>query len=501
MSDASIIQFERFTLDLSKGALTCDGKPVRLRAKSFHLLCYIASNAGRVISKDELLERVWPHVVVTEDSLTQAVKEIRQALGSTGRDAIRTVSRRGYLFQPPRATPPASTATVAVLPFENAGSERDDDVLVDGITEEITHGLALFRSLAVLSRRSAFSFPVGTRPAPREIGERLGVDFLVEGSVCRRAGQLVLSVRLLHAAQGVQIWAQRFQAPEDQLFELQDTVAHVIINRLAARLDDARVQTALRKPTASLQAHEALLRGIALLRGYAPGSNEEACRLFELSCCLDPGYGLAHSYLSMGLLVANSYAFAPAPVLAKAADLAEKGLALAPEEPRCERILGYARLCRREYAAAEHHFERSLALNPYDADTLAQMGFLKALRGRPVEALVWMDRARRLNPIHPEWYHYDRSVPLYSLGEYAAAAAELEKVPRLGPWGLARLAACHTQAGEAGKAVEAMRKAKGLQPDFCAVTYARSGIAFEHAADLEHLLEGLVKAEMQQTVT
>src|SRR6187455_474273 len=127
MSDASIIQLERFTLDLSKGALTCDGKPVRLRAKSFHLLCYLASNAGRVIPKDELLERVWPHVVVTEDSLTQAVKEIRQALGSTGRDAIRTVSRRGYLFQPPRATPPASTAAVAVLPFENQGSERDDD--------------------------------------------------------------------------------------------------------------------------------------------------------------------------------------------------------------------------------------------------------------------------------------------------------------------------------------------------------------------------------------
>ena len=151
-------------------------------------------------------------------------------------------------------------------------------MLVDGITEEITGDLAGFRSLAVLSRRSAFPFLLDS-PSPKVIGERPGVDF-VEGSVRRSAGQLEPNVRLPKPPrQGVQLWVQRFQAPEDRLFESAGHHSVRIINRPVARLDDARVQTALRKPTSSLQAHEALLRGIALLRGYAPGSNEEARRL------------------------------------------------------------------------------------------------------------------------------------------------------------------------------------------------------------------------------
>ena len=303
-----------------------------------------------------------------------------------------------------------------------------------------------------------------------------------------------MSVRLIEAASNAQLWNERFEGAESDLFEMQDSTARRIISRLVVRLDDAGLRRSQLKPTSSLAAHEALLRGISLLRGYGPCNNEDACSLFELALSLDPLYGLAHSYLALGRLAASGYAFAPPDVLVESAGLAEKGVTLASEEPRCHRILAQSRLFRREHEAAEYHFARSLELNPFDADTVAQMGYLLALRGRPQEALAWMERARRLNPLHPDWYHYDRAIALYALADYRGAARELELVPRLGLWGLARLAACLAQLGETDRARCLLAEAARVSPGFSPLRYARAGIAFEHAADLEHIIAGLRKA-------
>jgi TolB-like protein/Tfp pilus assembly protein PilF len=493
-TDAKVIRFHGFALDPGRGTLARDGEVIRLRAKSFELLSYLALNAGRVVPKSELLTAVWRDAVVTEDSLTQCIKDIRQALGPCGRTTVRTVSRRGYLFESIPLDRCLAEPNVAVLPFEDLCAEPGQDAFIDGIAEEITNGLACFRTLTVLARNSAFAFRPDARPDSLTVGERLGADYLVEGSVRRRAGLLQVIVRLVETKRGAQLWSECFESADSDVFEMPATIARRIISRLVARLDDANLRQALRKPTSSLQAHEALLRGISLLRGYASGNNEEACALFEHALSLDPSYGLAHSYLALGRLVVHGYAFAPTGVLADAAALAEKGVTLAPEEPRCHRILGYARLCRREHQAAEHHFRRALDLNPYDADTVAQMGYLLALRGRAGEALAWMDRARRLNPIYPDWYHYDRAIALYALRDYRAAACELELVPRLGPWGLARLAACHAQLGELHKAGHLLQQASELKPEFSPLQYARTGIAFELPEDLEHVVDGLTKA-------
>jgi len=290
-TDAEVIRFHGFVLDPGRGTLTRDGAVVRLRAKSFELLSYLARNAGRVVPKAELLGAVWHDAVVTEDSLTQCVKDIRLALGACGRTTIRTMSRRGYLFDGP---PPRSLAEpiVAVLPFEDLSSEAGQEAFVDGIAEEITNGLACFRTVTVLARGSAFAFRPDTRPDSRTVGDRLGAHYLVEGSVRRSAGILRLAVRLVEASRGVQLWSECFEAADSDVFEMQATIARQIISRLVARLDDAGLQQALRKPTSSLEAHEALLRGVSLLRGYAPGNNEEACALFERARSLDPSYGL-----------------------------------------------------------------------------------------------------------------------------------------------------------------------------------------------------------------
>jgi DNA-binding winged helix-turn-helix (wHTH) protein/tetratricopeptide (TPR) repeat protein len=493
-SDALTIRFGGFALDGKRGTLTRDGSVVPLRPKSFDLLAYLAQHAGRVVSKSELMNAIWRDAVVTDDSLTQCVKDIRRALGDSGRAAIRTVSRRGYLFDDACIDRPTPEPTVAVLPFEDLCADPAQAAFIDGIAEEITNGLACFRTITVLARSSAFAFRPDVRPDIRAVASRLGADYLVEGSVRRRAGMLEVSVRLLRGDRGVQCWSECFEALECDVFEMQATISRQIINRLVTRLDDAGLQRALRKPTDSLESHEAFLRGLALLRGYAAGTNEAACAMFERALQLDPCHGLAYSYLALARLALHGYAFAPPQVLSDAAALSEKGVTLAPEEARCHRILGYARLCRREHEPAEYEFNRALELNPFDADTVAQMGYLLALRGRPCEALEWMDQARRLNPIHPDWYHYDRAIALYALRDYDGAARELERVPRLGPWGTVRLAACRAQLGDLRDAGRLIDQALAENPGFSPLQYARKGIAFEHAQDLEHVIVGLESA-------
>ncbi len=148
----------------------------------------------------------------------------------------------------------------------------------------------------------------------------------------------------------------------------------------------------------------------------------------------------------------------------------------------------------RDYAGAEHSLRRAVELNPYDAESVDQMGYLLTLRGRPVEALAWLDRAVRLDPVHPPWYNYDRSLALYSVGDYLAAAAAIEPSPALPPWIRTRLAACYAQQGDMEKACFHAAKINELDPGFSPVNYAKVGVAFGHPADARHFAEGVFLA-------
>lgn len=146
------------------------------------------------------------------------------------------------------------------------------------------------------------------------------------------------------------------------------------------------------------------------------------------------------------------------------------------------------------HAAAQNALETALSLNRYGADTAEQMGHLLAMRGKPVAALEWIDRAMRLNPIVPPQYHFDRAHALYNLGEYQAAAEALTTPARRDIWHEARLAACCAQLGEADSCREALSKVFAVAPDHPLVLVAREQAPFEHTADVEHLVEGFVHA-------
>ena len=486
----------KFSFDPSSGALSRQGETVFLRPKAQALLSHLIRNTGRVVSKSELLDAVWPEVTVTEDSLTQCVRELRKALGDKAQTLIRTVSRRGYMLAV--ASGPDFTTdapVVAVLRFGHATDDPTEAAIADGFAEDILNGLGRFRSVTVLARNTSFAVSAEARQEWRTLGNKLDATYLVDGDIKRFGGTFHIWVRLTEASRGVQLWSDRYQAQGTEIFSVQNDIAYRIVSRLVSRLEDAGLRQISTKPTDSLAAYELVLRGIAALRGYRPQDNEDARTLFEAAVKKDPNYGVAQSYLALSQVIIGGYAMACTELLAGALDLALKGVILAPEEPRCHRILAIVRLYLRQHAAAEQHVRRSLDLNPYDADTICQMGYLLTMRGRPLDGLAWMDRAVRLNPIHPDWYHFDRSMAFYSISEYRSAATELERVPLLGPGARVRLAASYAQMGE----LEVARQHLGVAvaAGFSPLDYVKNGIAFEHAADIEHVVEGVTKASAE----
>jgi adenylate cyclase len=386
--------------------------------------------------------------------------------------------------------------SIAVLPFDNLSGQPEETYFSDGITEDIITGLARFRSLFVIARNSSFAFR-GKPIDVAEIGRRLGVSYLLEGSVRRAGNRVRITAQLIETATSAHLWAERYDRSLDDIFAVQDEVAQMIVAALFGRIQEAAVERSSRLPTASLSAYDCLLRGVAHWR-YTEDGNRRACEMFERAVALDPHYALAHSYLALTRVAINGLATAPAEILDAAFAEARHAMDLDPQESRCHRILSTICLYRREYDMAEQHLRQAFELNPNDADAMMEKGRLLALRGKPQEALGWMEASVRLNPLHPPWYHAHFGVALYSLRRFVEAAQALKRMPDPGAWSRARLAACYGQLERSTEAQEAVAEVLRLEPNFSTAEYMRKSVLLEREADRELLREGLLKAGLPE---
>ena len=390
--------------------------------------------------------------------------------------------------------------SIAVLPFDNLSGEAEETYFSDGLTEEIITGLARFRSIFVIARNSSFAFrggPIGIA----EIGRKLGVSYVLEGSIRRAGGRIRIIAQLIEAASGAHLWAERYDRSLDDIFAVQDDVSQMIVSTLVGRIEESQLQKSLRKPTVSLAAYDCVLRGIAHYRGYADDDNRKAFEMFERAAALDPSYAVAHAYVARLKLALYGYAAAPKEVLEDAFRRARHALELDPHEGRCHVALGLVWLYRREFETAEHHYRKAFDLNPNNADRLMGLGYVLALRGRSREALDWMERAIRLNPFHHAWYHTQRAIPLYSLGRYAEAVNDFKRVPEPGYWSKARLAACYAQLGQVAEAKAASAAVLRMRPGFSTAEFLTRDVLLERAEDREHLRDGLIKAGLPESTT
>jgi adenylate cyclase len=386
--------------------------------------------------------------------------------------------------------------SIAVLPFDNLSGRAEDTVFSDGITEDIITGLARFRSLFVVARNSSFSFRAKA-VSLGEIGRQLGVSYLLEGSVRRAGDRIRITAQLIEAASGAHVWAERYDRNLTEIFEVQDEVTTTIVSTLVGRIEDAKLRQSLRKPTVSLAAYDFFLRGVAHFRGYAEDDNRQACAFFEKAIANDPNYALAHSYLALARIALHGYGAAPLEVRGASSVMARRGVDLDPQEGGCHRLLGRVLMYTRELDLAEHHTRRAVELNPNDADGAISMGDVMVTRGYAAEGLAWIEKAMRLNPFHPPWYHATRANALYSLRRFADAAQSIKRMPSEGRWS-SRLAACYGQLGreeEAEAEVAAILRAK---PDYSIGEFMDKIVLLELPEDRELLREGLIKAGLPE---
>jgi adenylate cyclase len=505
------------------------GHSVALRPQAFAVLRYLVERVGRLVTKDELMQALWPGLVVTDDSLVQCIHEIRRAFHDDDRLVLKTAPKRGYRLvlpadavqhqpwgEPERPAGSdgetllrAASATdrghlterakvsIAVLPFANMSSDREQEYFSDGITEDVITDLSRWPTIAVASRNSTSRFK-GQRVDIRAAGRELGVRFLVEGSVRRLGARIRITAQLIDAQTGQQVWAERYDRPMAELFVLQDEVVRTIVGTLVGRVYMSAAEHLALRPPSNPAAYDLTMRANWLARDQ-PSTRAEAKRCFEQAIELDPGYGLPHSLLAVILIYDCHRRLAESSeVLDRAFALAKRGVELADHESTSHMALGFLYMERRSFDAALSHMERAVEINPANPATRADLGMLLSRIGRAEEGLEQLRDAKRADPYFgPSWYWSALGVAQFMLRRYAPALVDFEQGELRGADTSAIVAGCCAKLGLVKRARELVAHCLAIQPE-ATIGGLVSRTVFKEASDSEHLAECLRLAGMPE---
>ncbi|HJX20872.1 MAG TPA: winged helix-turn-helix domain-containing protein, partial [Steroidobacteraceae bacterium] len=289
------VTFGRFRFDLGRRELSHDGIPVRLGSRALDVLSVLAAARGDVVTKDELLARVWPGQVVEENNLQVQVSALRKALDEekSGQSYLVTVPGRGYrlIGVAGNSHGPAlpDKPSIAVLPFQNMSDDPQQEYFADGIVEDIITALCQMRWLFVIARDSSFAYK-GRTADVKQVGRELGVRYVVEGGVRKAAQRVRITAQLIDASTGAHLWADHFDGDLEDIFDLQDQVTASVVGAIAPKLVQAEIERAKRKPTESLDAYDYFLRGMASTHRMTREATSEALELFARAIELDPDF-------------------------------------------------------------------------------------------------------------------------------------------------------------------------------------------------------------------
>ena len=436
------ISFGHVRFDTHTGELQRNGIVARLTPKAAAVLVALLERAPGLITKEELLARVWNGKVVGDEALTSCIQELRRALDDDARQPryLETRHRRGYRLIAPlhSATAPAASGpptppgkpSLAVLPFDNLSPDRDQDYLADGIVEDMTTALSRIGAFFVVARGSSFTFKGRNVPA-QEVGHQLGVRYIVEGSV-RRAGQkLRLTVQLIDAESGHHLWADHFDGEMADVFDLQDRIVGRIVGAISPSVRAAEIARARLKRPDSLQAYDYLLRAQPGFQSIVDPGHAEAIKLFHKALELEPAYALAMAQAAWGHAQRFSRLMSAdvASDRRQAIELANAAIAFGPDEPSVLLAAGQALLMAGldEYTdRCAFLFHRALELDPNSAPGWRRLGGLHLHRFEPAEAIEAFERALRLSPLDPMSF-YAR----FGIGDAHLIEGRLEEALRL----------------------------------------------------------------------
>ncbi len=525
-------RFDDFLIDSDKFELRNSGAVLEVEPLVFDLLLYFAENPQRVVTRDEIMKRVWKGRIVADATISTCIKQARRALGDDGdnQSYIRTVRGRGYEFAvdvssseaarpsavPPAPAPeeagaddppptsrisdprwpvPAEKAVLAVLPFSNLSADIDE-YFADGLTEDIITNLSRFRELAVIGRASTFRFKGQAIELP-EVREKLSADYVVEGSVRRAAGRVRITAQLVDAATGFHLWADKYDREMEDIFAVQDEVTRTIAATLGVKLQDVATQRALRKSRAELDAYDCLLRARRYTSMLSAEVHAEARDLLEQATAQDPSHAEAHALLANVYLAEHRFDTNPRPdSISRALHMAQVATRLDPQSAYARCWLGIVHFFRGENDTFKAEVRRALDLNPNDPETLADIGHYLAFMGEFERGLELSQQAQKLNPLHPGWYFFSAARYDYDRRAYEEVLADVQRISMPHFYWTHLLSTAALGQLERPEAAASLAAIYELKPNFSAeVELAKWNAAPE---DFDHLMEGLRKAGLDE---
>lgn len=502
---AETITFGGFVfLAKSNELRTVEGKAVNLRSQTAEVLSVLAARPGEIVSKDALMQAVWPDTFVTDDSLTQCIADIRRAVGDDAHAIVETFPKRGYRLNadPSDAADPNAAAgaarartrssrrsfilaaivlvaaaigayygadiwraapvrssdmpRIAVLPFDDFSAGADKGYLSDAVAEGIITELARSKTYAVIARNSSFRYrdqPVDAR----QIGEELGVDYLLEGSQQKIGDRLKVTAQLLNAQDGSHVWANTYNREIGDLFVVQEEIIRTLADRVGRRIE----RPLPRSDAAQVSALHYVMMGFAETEKDFSAAGNDLLRQFSLKAIeADPnsqyGYiGLAFSYRNDALFW-HKQENNPEEALKRGAEYADKAILLAPDDANAHYVRARIHNEAGEIEQAIARYDQAIALNPSASNILASSASPLLYIGRIDEAIDRIKQAMGIDPFHPDWYHWDMGWALYEKNDCGAALTAMRKMSRIEIGAHRMLAGIYACLGNQREAKEAL---------------------------------------------
>lgn len=544
------LDFGPFRLDRESKVLLRGQTIVPLTPKAFETLSVLVQNRGTVMSKDQLIQAVWPDTFVEESNLAQHISVLRKTLGQNGNETtyIETVSKRGYRFvaevgaagvtaspEPPQLSNKPDTVSspnrrrvkfsivaaalallctalaawqfsrrsdipvvsaIAVLPLANLSGDSGQDYFANGITELLTTELSKTFPLRVISRNSALRLQNSGKPLP-EAARDLGVDAVLEGSVALSGNRMRLTARLVHARSGRVLWAESYDWELTDVLTLQREIvrsaAHAIRLRTAPRRDASAPSRPIHRA-----AFEDFLRARYYLDQRTAESVPKAAELFRRSIDEDPAYarayaGLADCYNQLGTVMLGGQSPANSRKLAMAA--AKRALEIEPDLAEAHAALGYSNLYEWNWEQARSGLESAIKLNPNYAPAHLWLAHLLAARRNFDEALQEVRVARDLDPLSPIIQTQVGWI-LSKAARFAGAIVEYKRALHMEPgfpWAMWQMGNALREAGDAAAAIQILEEA--VKPERSPSALGALGRAYASAGrrgDAERVLRELI---------
>jgi TolB-like protein/Tfp pilus assembly protein PilF len=521
--ELQIYEFGSFRLDANDRTLLCGTDAVHLTEKVFNILLLLVERSGRLVTKEELMEQVWPDSIVEENNLTVSMSALRKALGERqeGGQYIQTISKRGYRFvadvrkikdgsvdlaqeKDGEASPQAkegilsaATTALAVLPLLNVSDDPNLEYLSDGITESIINSLSKLPQLKVLARSTMFRFKRSDID-PLEIGRHLDADALLTGRILQINQELIIKLELINIKEGSQIWGEHYKRKPADIFEVQEEIAQEVSEKLKLRLTGKQKRQLTKRYTEDIEAYHLYLKGRYCWNKRTGEALKNGIEFFQQAIAKDTDYALAYTGLADSYAIIAFYSnLPPKPAFEEAKKATAKALEIDDTLAEAHASLGFVKeYYEWDWREAAKEYQKAIDLNPNYATAHQWYGMYFMKLGEFEKAGRELKRALRFDP-HSLIINADLGLPFTFKGQYTEAVEQYRKTLEIDQnfiWARFFLGWTYEMNGKFSEAIAEFEKAKLIdnRPEVSAMiahTYAVSGRRNEAISILNSLEE------------